>query len=197
MLNKYRKVLSPIITALAKPFLKVEPNILTVVALIFPVGYVFAMAHNQYVWSLLFLTAAMFDSVDGAVARMAGKESKFGGVLDSTFDRISDSLYIAGFALAGLVAWSWVYVLVVSSFLISYIRSRAELAGFGSFKLDIGLIERAERLVGLGCCLVCAWLWPAVVIFSTPLVKLFFGVVFGLSVITIVQRLYKAFNLLR
>jgi CDP-diacylglycerol--glycerol-3-phosphate 3-phosphatidyltransferase len=91
----------------------------------------------------------MLDMVDGAVARARGGGSVFGGVLDSSADRVADA------AVFGTVAWyyarhgqQWMLLaallcLVLGS-LTSYIRARAEAA---SLSATVGIAERAERLI--------------------------------------------------
>jgi CDP-diacylglycerol---glycerol-3-phosphate 3-phosphatidyltransferase len=104
---------------------------------------------------LLAIFAAFFDSFDGAVAKARGTTSRFGALLDSTTDRISDALYFL--PLAWLYAVSpdtaehsepWVaaaaLVALVSGFMVSYIKARAESL---NFSCDVGIAERAERLI--------------------------------------------------
>ena len=92
---------------------------------------------------------AMLDVVDGAVARAGGTSSPFGGVLESTGDRLADA------AVFGALAWyfarhdqRWLLLaallcLVLGS-LTSYIRARAEAAGMTA---TVGIAERADRLI--------------------------------------------------
>jgi CDP-diacylglycerol---glycerol-3-phosphate 3-phosphatidyltransferase len=93
---------------------------------------------------------AMLDLLDGAMARAKGKGTKFGGVLDSSCDRIAD-----GVLGASVVWWSLVVahndtlaaaglICLVSGQIISYIKARAEAAGLSA---DVGVVERAERLI--------------------------------------------------
>ena len=91
----------------------------------------------------------MLDMVDGAVARAGGTASPFGGVLDSTGDRAADA------AIFGALVWyfgehgqRWLLLaallcLVLGS-ITSYIRARAEAAGFTA---TVGIVERPERLI--------------------------------------------------
>lgn len=91
----------------------------------------------------------MLDILDGAVARAGGRGSAFGGVLDSSCDRIADA------AIFGSIAWffarhdqPWLLLaallcLALGS-LTSYIRARAEAAGFTA---TVGIAERADRLI--------------------------------------------------
>jgi CDP-diacylglycerol---glycerol-3-phosphate 3-phosphatidyltransferase len=91
----------------------------------------------------------MLDMVDGAVARAGGRASSFGAVLDSSCDRIADA------AIFGSLAWyfarhgeRWMLLAamlcMVLGSLTSYIRARAEGAGFTA---TVGFAERAERLI--------------------------------------------------
>jgi CDP-diacylglycerol--glycerol-3-phosphate 3-phosphatidyltransferase len=133
----------------------------------------------------------LFDLFDGAVARASSVGiSKWGAVLDSTLDRISDAAIYIGVLLFYIPKNDPIVTLIIvaatSSYLVSYIRARAE-------SLDIvcegGIAERSERLIivlitcglhGLGVDYVMA--------FGIWLVTL-------LSVITILQRVlivYKA-----
>ena len=108
----------------------------------FPQGWFF-------VGTLLIWFFVMFDLVDGTVARLGGRSSLFGAVLDSSCDRVADA------AVFGTVAWyyarhgqRWILLaallcLVLGS-LTSYIRARAEAAGLTA---TVGIAERAERLI--------------------------------------------------
>jgi CDP-diacylglycerol---glycerol-3-phosphate 3-phosphatidyltransferase len=104
---------------------------------------------------LLAIFAAFFDSFDGAVAKARGTTSKFGALLDSSTDRLSDALYFLPIAWLFAVepdtaehAESWVaavaLVALVSGFMVSYVKARAESLGF---TCDVGIAERAERLI--------------------------------------------------
>lgn len=99
--------------------------------------------------TLLVWGFVMLDLVDGVLARMSGRSSTFGAVLDSTCDRVADA------AVFGALGWyfaehgqRWMLLgcllcLVLGS-LTSYIRARAEAAGLHA---TVGIAERAERLI--------------------------------------------------
>ncbi|MGH3437025.1 MAG: phosphatidylinositol phosphate synthase [Sciscionella sp.] len=128
------------------------PNAMTIVGalcsvaaalIFFPRGWL--LAGTFTVWAF-----AMFDLLDGAMARAAGRSTKFGAVLDASCDRIADG------ALLGAMAW-WCFaiahnqlataaalVCLVSAQVISYVKARADAAGLAA---DGGLVERAERLI--------------------------------------------------
>ena len=91
----------------------------------------------------------MLDLVDGAVARISGRSSAFGGVLDSSCDRVADAAVFGSigwyFALHGQ-KWMLLACLLclVLGGLTSYIRARAEAAGLHA---TVGIAERADRLI--------------------------------------------------
>jgi len=92
------------------------------------------------------LVSGALDALDGVLARITGKETKLGAFLDSTLDRVSDSLIIFPLVVLGY-GYELVVMLLVVSLLTSYVRARSESLGL---KLEgVGLIERAERVLAL------------------------------------------------
>jgi archaetidylinositol phosphate synthase len=93
---------------------------------------------------VLVLLASFADALDGAVARVKGKASLWGGILDSFCDRIEDVVQLLILLLLGVNEYITISALV-TSFLVSYLRSLGEKAGI---KIEgVGLTERAERLI--------------------------------------------------
>jgi len=94
---------------------------------------------NYVEGAIVLLVSAAIDEIDGSVARFVGT-TKFGGFLDSTSDRLVD-----GFVLAALTpAFPVAVVALVFSYMVSYARARAECI---IPKCDVGIGERAERLI--------------------------------------------------
>ena len=98
---------------------------------------------------IVILFAGLFDMLDGAVARAGNTVSKIGGFFDSVTDRYSDFLifgsvlaHFAGNSELGLTIL--VLVILCGTFMVSYVRARAELV---IPKCDVGLLERPERIV--------------------------------------------------
>lgn len=101
------------------------------------------------------VAAALADGFDGALAKAQHRTSRFGALLDSTTDRLADALYFLPLAwLYGvapdvpgreshLIA-ALALVALVASFLVSYVKGRAEALGF---ECNVGIAERAERLI--------------------------------------------------
>lgn len=125
----------------------ISPNILTLIGLLLSVAAAGAFAYGNLVYALVLLAlTALFDVLDGAVAKAAGKITEFGGFLDSMADRYSDALILIGIAIYLGEHYVLIMVVIAGSILVSYSRARAE-----NFidKCDVGLAERAERLIVL------------------------------------------------
>jgi CDP-diacylglycerol--glycerol-3-phosphate 3-phosphatidyltransferase len=126
----------------------VHPNTLTWISLVPAALAGFAAAGGGFVLAaVLLLCSGLFDLLDGALARSSGKESRFGALLDSTLDRLSDAAVPAGLAVfyAPYGAVVLVPVLMIAGgFLVSYVRARAEGLGMNLPRL---FMRREDRLV--------------------------------------------------
>jgi CDP-diacylglycerol--glycerol-3-phosphate 3-phosphatidyltransferase len=132
----------------------------------------------------LFLLSGPFDALDGALARTAGLESRFGAFLDSFLDRYADAAVVIGIIYwasrhgrHGLVAVSALALL--GSVMVSYARARAEGLGISC---SVGLFTRLERFALLVMTLFSGQLLIGV------------GLLAVLSNITAVQRLYHVYT---
>ncbi len=129
---------------------------------------------------------ALFDLLDGAIARARGHGTPFGAVLDATCDRIAD-----GALFAGLTWWCFevaddrplavaALFCLVSAQVFSYIKARAEATGLSG---DGGMVERAERLA---ITLLGAGLTGLGVPFALDVALWLLA---GLQVVTVTQRM--------
>jgi CDP-diacylglycerol--glycerol-3-phosphate 3-phosphatidyltransferase len=110
---------------------------------------------------IVFLVGGGLDLFDGALARLTGKASPFGALLDSVFDRLGEASLFVGLAVYGLRAgFSERFLLFFVTALllalifsqgVSYLRARGE--GLGVFTRD-GVMTRPERVVILGAGLI-------------------------------------------
>jgi CDP-diacylglycerol--glycerol-3-phosphate 3-phosphatidyltransferase len=160
-------------------------NAVTTLGLLIQVGVAWAILDGRLVLAgLIAIGAALADGLDGAVAKAKGTTSSFGALYDSTTDRLADALYFAPIAWLYGVApdipahdQPWVaavaVVTLVASFLVSYVRARAEGLGFDC---KVGIAERAERVILLILGLLFGFL---------PIALSILGV---LSIITFIQR---------
>lgn len=193
MLTELKPKIEPAINVLAKPFMGVNPNVLTALGIIPPILFFVFILQSQFLLAIAALLGSAFDFLDGAIARATGRVSAFGGLLDSTVDRIADILFIAAFGFAGVVRWELVIPAISLAYLTSYIRSRAELAANGSFKLAVGLVERSERLIIVALAVI------SIVFIDSSfngynLTELVFLFLILASAITCVQRLVVAYQ---
>ncbi len=135
----------------------------------------------------LYLFGGLLDLLDGMLARASGKPTRFGAFLDSTLDRASEGVVFAAigyrFAAEGAAVDAGIVVLaLLGSFLVSYVRARAE--GLGA-RCRVGIATRAERVVLVALGLLSGLLPEAI-----RLVAL-------LAAITVVQRIACARRELR
>jgi len=106
MFNQLRKPLQPLINLIAAPFMWVHPNVLSLFSFVIAAPGFYFYAKGDSLLGSLFILGAMFDSIDGAVAKKTGKTTKFGGVLDATLDRVFDGLVLFFIGVGGLHGYS-------------------------------------------------------------------------------------------
>ena len=174
--------------ALSLDNLGFTPNMLTLIGFICAVmaGVLFYMRINwmfTYVIApSLIILSGLMDALDGPLARL-GKASKFGGILDSTFDRLGEILIFLGIILGELASPFWGIIAISFSLMVSYVRARTEVE---NVKMEsIGIAERPERML--------------ILISSSYLGLIEYGVVLIaiLSIITFVQRTVYAYKNVR
>ena len=106
----------------------------------------------------VFVAGSVLDILDGALARAGGKTTPFGSFLDSTTDRVSEGFMLTAIAYILATHHHPVFVAVAmaavaGSFLVPYVRAKAEALGLRG---DVGLGSRAERVVLITAGLVFA-----------------------------------------
>ena len=191
-----RRVLSsyleqPVAGALAK--IGLTPNIVTLLGLAVAGAGAYLIG-TGILWAggIVLLASGVFDLFDGALARLTGRTSNFGALLDSVVDRVSEAVILLGLLIyyvqlsstEGLVL---VYLALAGSIMVSYLRARAEGLGI---ECSVGVMTRPERVVTLGVGLIVGQWWPTVVL-------VVLGVIAGLTFLTTIQRLIHAWRLLK
>jgi CDP-diacylglycerol--glycerol-3-phosphate 3-phosphatidyltransferase len=129
---------------------RIHPNVLTFIGLLINIAAAVLLASGRFLAAgLVMIGAAIFDMVDGRVARETNQVTRFGGFFDSVLDRYSD----LGLLMGLLVYYASInrpfYVVLTAivmtgSVLVSYTRARAENI-VPSCK--VGFMERPERVV--------------------------------------------------
>ena len=98
---------------------------------------------------IVLLIGTLADTLDGQLAKASGGGTRLGAFLDSTVDRIADGALFVGAAVAGanlgqmLLLWSSLIALV-ASFLVPYVRAKAESLGVSA---SVGPAPREARIV--------------------------------------------------
>lgn len=197
MLDKARPYTEPILNKVAKPFLKIHPNWITLIGFLFGVAFFCTMRRGYYPVSLLMLLGVSIDSLDGTVARLSGKESKFGAFFDSSMDRFTDVFLVAAFAVSGFISWELAMAVAVMGVMISYTRGTAEKLMANKQKLAVGIMERPERLISIGLATVVVVFWPNAEIGGMSVIEIIFWILLILSTITVGQRFWKAHEILK
>ncbi len=180
--------------AIAKLMVKwhVHPNAITLIGtagVMFGALYYFPQADENiyalFVGTMFAWWFSLLDLTDGMIARMTGKSSKFGAMLDSTLDRFADAAVFGGLAwglldLHRVAALGALLALVIGS-IVPYTRARAEGLGVSA---KIGIAGRVDRLV---ICLVPTGLVGLEVLDVVVLAWVFFFLA-AAALVTVFQR---------
>jgi CDP-diacylglycerol---glycerol-3-phosphate 3-phosphatidyltransferase len=176
-------ITKPIVQLIART--KLTPNSLSIIGFLLTAatGILIGLGH-LFAAGWVMLGAGVFDMLDGALARLTNTSTKFGAALDSTLDRFSEALVLLGIMTFYAQNNSWPAVLLagttlVSSFMVSYIRARAE--GL-SLELKEGIFTRAERVIVLALGLLLSHFYISLIAAM--------AIISVLSFITAGQRLY-------
>jgi CDP-diacylglycerol---glycerol-3-phosphate 3-phosphatidyltransferase len=130
--------------------LGIHPNTLTLIGVLINVVAAGALGNNRFLLAgVIMIVANIFDFIDGKVAHLTGKSSRFGAFWDSTLDRFSDIALFLGLIYLYSDLRRTDYVMVASlammfSIMTSYARARAESL---IEKCKVGFMERPERIV--------------------------------------------------
>ena len=147
----YLRLIEPVADALVRR--GVAPNTITTIGTLCAMasGVLYAAGWIRTGGWVMGLTA-LFDVLDGTVARRTGRSTAFGAFYDSTLDRVADGFVLGGFAVFFATrpgAWALAMVAVsvlglIGSFLTSYTRARADALGVDA---SGGVLQRPERVV--------------------------------------------------
>ena len=131
---------------------RVTPNMATLTGVALAVGGGVWAGYGEFLIAGVFVFAgAVFDMLDGSIARRTGKAGPQGALMDSVMDRVSE-----GAVFLGLVVWFsrpggldqtgviLGFVAFAGSILVSYVRARAEGLGYRG---SGGFLTRPERVV--------------------------------------------------
>jgi CDP-diacylglycerol--glycerol-3-phosphate 3-phosphatidyltransferase len=156
MLRGLRAGLNRLFTPVADVLLRwgVSPDAVTIVGTIgVAVGALWLLPLGHLLAGTLVITAFVFsDSLDGVMARRAGRASSWGAFLDSTLDRVADAAVFGGLVLYFVLrtgdhlGTGLAVACLALGALVPYARARAESLGMTA---SVGIAERADRLVAV------------------------------------------------
>jgi archaetidylinositol phosphate synthase len=151
VLNDYREQADILIEPLAKRLTSISPNTITWISLLFALlsGLSFVMTRDDHLYLLpailLLLLSALFDALDGKVARLTGTSSIRGDLLDHVIDRYSDIFVLGGITFSPYCPIEIGFVAIISVLMLSYTGTQAQAVG-GSRNYG-GWLGRADRLM--------------------------------------------------
>ena len=181
--NIASRITNPVVGVLSKSGL--NPNILTSVGLAINIGAAYLIATTHFLLGgILILISGLFDLLDGALARFTNQATKFGAILDSTVDRVSEAAIFCGLLIwyipkGATLETALIFAALIGSFLVSYVKARGEGLGL---ECRVGLFTRAERVIVLAVgLLINQWVNQSIVIALWILVVFVY--------ITVTQRL--------
>jgi CDP-diacylglycerol--glycerol-3-phosphate 3-phosphatidyltransferase len=185
-----RETTEGLVMAFVRPLAKlgIGPNALTVAGvLVASVGAIFA-ARGQFALAALWVALGTpFDALDGSLARLTGKASDFGALLDSTLDRYGEAALLTGLGVymstqANTLGLVLVFVTLLGSVMVSYVRARSEGLGLSN---KVGLFTRVERILLTFLMLIAGAFAPVAVTIGL-------GVLAVGTQFTVLQRLAEA-----
>ena len=189
MLNKWKKrfekIFKPIGRGIAK--LPISPNALTLLGLAVSLisGY-FIVRHDLTLGVIFLILSSALDMFDGLVARIKGRVSKFGGVLDSMADRYEDGILLISLIYGGFVDLLWGLIALLGFLLVSYSRAKGEILGL---KMSgVGILERAERLLIIILAIIITIIYPTLEIAGFSVLNITVILLAVVAHISVLQR---------
>lgn len=172
---------------------RISPNTVTLagLGLVLAGAAAYPVHRDSLVFAVWLALAFSFDGLDGAVARLTGRSSKFGGYLDAVIDRYQELIVLASIAWVH-DAWPAALLVVSGGFLTSYNKARAAM----EIPVDNAdwpdLLERMERVIFIVALLALDRFLPLVPGTAVALVPAGLVVLGVLAHASAVQRFMRA-----
>ncbi len=143
-----RGIINPIARLVSRT--GISPNGITVIGFLLMVGVGLVLSQGYLrLAGVLLIVAALFDALDGALARLQDRVTPFGAFFDSTMDRYAEAAVFLGVLVYFLRQGAGTeviltYIAIIGSLMVSYTRARGEGLGVS---IRGGLLSRLERMV--------------------------------------------------
>ncbi|MBA3768919.1 MAG: CDP-alcohol phosphatidyltransferase family protein [Blastocatellia bacterium] len=173
----------------------ISPNILTTIGVTINVGCGVLFGLGEFFWAgIVLIVANLFDMLDGNVARLTGRVTRFGSFLDSSLDRLSDMVAFLGIMIfyAGNTPQHSILnvflagVGLITSVMVSYTTARSEALGV---KANVGFLQRPERVVLLIIGALSTWNWSSDSFFANRMPQVLWVLAVG-SLWTMIHRMF-------
>lgn len=174
--------------------LGIPPNVLTLIGVTINLACGVLFGFGEFFWAgVVLIVANLFDMLDGNVARLTGRVTKYGSFLDSTLDRLSDMASFLGvmvFYARDTAHHSTLNVFLggvgmIASVLVSYTTARSEGLGV---KANVGFLQRPERVVLFIIGALSTWSWTSENFFANRMPQVLWVLAVG-SMWTLIQRM--------
>ena len=185
--DRTHRLAEPVARVVAKT--RITPNALTITGFLLIVGVAWVISQGYFLLGgFLVVIASSCDFIDGALARVTGRITRFGALLDSTLDRYSEAVLL--FGLLWFYAWQGatteillIFAIIVGSLLVSYVRARAEGLGLDA---EVGIMRRTMRILTLALGLMLSPIEPALLV-----------ILWILAILTHVTAVYRLIHVWR
>ena len=163
--------------------LGITANSVTFLVLVFGIIAAYFIYKCSFMLAILFfLISGLMDGIDGAVAKAMKKETKFGGLLDSTTDKFTEILVYIALGMYNSALWLPASLAISFFMLSSYISKHAKASGG---KSGGGIIERKERMI----LIILGLFYINYMVYALWIIAIF-------SFITGIQRFIKNYKIL-
>ncbi len=145
LVEGYYKVVKSIVSH--SSLVRMNPNSISFAASIIGIiAAIFFMFGHSATAGIFLLLSGTLDTLDGTVARLGERASKFGATLDSSLDRYVEMFVFMGitFHFKDSPMFFWSFLAIMGSMMVSYIRARAQSLGIQEL---VGFMQRFERFV--------------------------------------------------
>src|SRR5580765_7314309 len=186
------RIINAMVRVLAS--LGIPPNVLTTIGVTINMGCGVLFGFGEFFGAgIVLIVANLFDMLDGNVARLSGRVTKYGSFLDSTLDRLSDMGSFLGIMIFyaritpqhSILNVFLAGVGMVASVLVSYTTARSEGLGV---KANVGFLQRPERVVLLIIGALSTWNWASDNFFANRMPQVLWLLAIG-SMWTLIQRM--------
>lgn len=150
VLDRYRRRFDSFLVPMARAFMKLGPNALSALslisALLAAIALIFWSDPLALMVAFIFIAInGFFDAIDGEVARISGRASPKGDLLDHVIDRYADFIIIAGISLSAFADARIGLIALGSIMIVSYMGTQSQALGL---RRDYGgILGRADRLL--------------------------------------------------